>query len=85
MIPVTVVILVLSALACFYRVLVGPTVPDRLVAADTIGLLLALVMVLLAHHYALNPLYDVALVYAVLQFADVLIVAKYIEREEFHL
>ena len=85
MIAITVAVLIASALACFYRVIVGPTVPDRLVAADTIGLLLALVMVLLAYRYALKPLYDVALVYAVLQFADVLIVAKYIERGELHL
>ncbi len=85
MIAITAAVLIISALACFYRVIAGPTVPDRLVAADTIGLLLALVMVLLAYRYGLEPLYDVALVYAVLQFADVLIVAKYIERGELHL
>lgn len=85
MIPIVVGILIAAALACFFRVIVGPSIPDRLVAADTVGLILALVMVLLAFHYDLRPLYDVALVYAVLQFADVLIIAKYIERKDLHL
>lgn len=85
MILVTVVVLVGAALACFYRVIVGPTVPDRLVGVDTIGLLGAMIMILLAQHYGLEPLYDVALVYAVLQFADVILVAKYVERKELHL
>jgi len=78
-------ILVIASVACFYRVIVGPTAPDRLVAVDAISLFLALTMVLLAYQYRLAPLYDVALVYAVLQFADILIVAKYIERGELHL
>lgn len=84
MIPLIIVILVLAAVACFGRVIAGPTVPDRIAAVDLIGLLLAIVFVLLGVHYRNPYFYDVALVYAVLLFADALILAKFIERGELH-
>ncbi len=82
MIPFVIVLLVVAATACFGRVIAGPTVPDRIAAADLIGLLLALVFVLLGVHYRNPFFYDVALVYAVLLFADTLILAKFLERGE---
>ncbi len=84
MIPAIMLLLVLAALVCFLRVLLGPTVPDRIAAVDLIGLLLALVFVLLGLHYQNPFFYDVALVYAVLLFADALILAKFLERGELH-
>ncbi len=84
MIPAIMLLLVLSALVCFLRVVLGPTVPDRIAAVDLIGLLLALVFVLLGLHYQNPFFYDVALVYAVLLFADALILAKFLERGELH-
>ena len=82
MIPFVIVLLVVAAAACFGRVIAGPTVPDRIAAADLIGLLLALLFVLLGVHYRNPFFYDVALVYAVLLFADTLILAKFLERGE---
>ncbi|MDY0168618.1 MAG: monovalent cation/H+ antiporter complex subunit F [Thermoguttaceae bacterium] len=84
MIPLIIVVLVVASVACFGRVIAGPTVPDRIAAVDVIGLLLALVFVLLGVHYRNPFFYDVALVYAVLLFADALILAKFIERGELH-
>ncbi len=84
MIAWIVVLLALASVACFGRVIAGPTVPDKIAAVDLIGLLLALVFVLLGAYYR-NPLfYDVAMVYAVLLFADALILAKFLERGELH-
>lgn len=84
MIPLIIVTLVVASVACFGRVIAGPTVPDRIAAVDLIGLLLALVFVLLGAHYRNPFFYDVALVYAVLLFADALILAKFLERGELH-
>ena len=80
------VLLFLSSLSvlCFVRVLLGPTVPDRIAAGDTIGVMLTMVLVLLSVHFRLPVLLDVAMVYAVLQFVDVLILAKYFERGELY-
>ncbi|MDZ7620239.1 MAG: monovalent cation/H+ antiporter complex subunit F [Patescibacteria group bacterium] len=84
MIPLVIVLLVVAAVSCFGRVMVGPTVPDRIAAVDLIGLLLALVFALLGVHYRNPFFYDVALVYAVLLFADALILAKFIEHGDLH-
>lgn len=65
---------------CAFRVMRGPTLLDRIAAADAIGVMLTAVLVLLGH--ALNrPLFlDVAMVYALLLFADVLILARHLEQ-----
>ena len=78
------VIMSLASLACFYRILVGPTIPDRMAALDVTGLLVAMIMVLLATHFSIPLFYDIVLVYAALLFADVMIMAKYLEQKELH-
>ncbi len=83
MIGFALLLVVLSAVT-FYRVLVGPTVADRIAAADAIGIMVALMMALLAVHYEFYLFLDVVLVYAVLLFADVMVFSKYFERGELH-
>lgn len=65
-----------------YRIWVGPTVPDRLIGADTAGILLAMIMLLTGLHFNLRVMVDVVLVFAILQFVDLLIFAKYYEHGE---
>ena len=84
MIPYIIVLLVVASMACFGRVIAGPTVPDRIATISLIGLLLTLTFVLLGAYYRNPFFYDVALVYAVLLFTDALILAKFFERGELH-
>lgn len=74
--------IVLSAILTFYRVIKGPSVPDRLVAMNSIGIMFLLVIVLLSYYYERELFIDVALVYGVLLFVNVLIMAKYIKKTE---
>jgi len=67
-----------------YRVIVGPTITDRLIGADTIGIFMSLVMLMIALHYDLYLLIDIVLAYAVLLFIDMLIYAKYFEHGELY-
>ncbi|RCW49904.1 MULTISPECIES: monovalent cation/H+ antiporter complex subunit F [unclassified Halanaerobium] len=67
-----------------YRVIKGPTITDRLIGADTIGIFLSIVMLLIALEYDLYLLIDIVLAYAVLLFIDVLIYAKYFEHGELY-
>jgi len=67
-----------------YRVIVGPTLTDRLIGADTIGIFMSLVMLMIALHYDLYLLIDIVLAYAVLLFIDMLIYAKYFEHGELY-
>ncbi len=77
-------VIALACLACFYRVIAGPTVPDRMAAVDVTGLLIAMLMVLLASHFGFSPFYDIVLVYAALLFVDIMIMAKYLEYKELY-
>jgi multicomponent Na+:H+ antiporter subunit F len=61
------------------RAALGPTVPDRVVALDTINTLVIASMILLGAAYKCVIYVDVAIVYAVLSFVGTLYIAKYLE------
>lgn len=74
--------IVISAIITFYRVVRGPSVPDRIVAMYSIGVMFLLVLVLLSYYFEREIFIDVALVYGVLLFIDVLIMAKYLSKHK---
>lgn len=82
MILVAVLVLFVASGLCLGGLLRGPTIYDRIIAADSIGVNSAVIIVLLACYYQAWFLLDVALVYGVLLFVDMLIFAKYLERRE---
>lgn len=63
----------------FYRVIKGPTIPDRISAADTIGVQFIAIIVLLAYIFKEDFYLDIAMVYAILLFVDILVMVKYLE------
>ena len=70
----------LSILCSAYRVLRGPTIPDRVVGLDNISTNLVAVVIVLSIH-ARSALYiDVALVLAILSFLGTVAAAKYLLR-----
>lgn len=76
--------LMIASLMGFWRVIIGPTVPDRIVAADALTIILTTVLVLLAVDFGNGIFLDIALAFSILAFADVLIMAKYFEHGELH-
>jgi multicomponent Na+:H+ antiporter subunit F len=65
-------------LVTMVRLLLGPTVPDRVVALDTINTLTVGSMIVLAVAYRQTIFVDVAIVYALLSFVGTLYIAKYV-------
>ncbi len=61
------------------RAIAGPTLPDRVVALDTINTLMVAIMIILSVVYREVILVDVAIVYALLSFVSTLYIAKYLE------
>jgi len=62
-----------------WRLLIGTTVPDRVVAADTLAVITTAGLVWLASQFD-NPIYlDIALVYGALAFVAVVAIARTIE------
>jgi multicomponent Na+:H+ antiporter subunit F len=76
--------LMIASLMGFWRVIIGPTVPDRIVAADALTIILTTVLVLLAVDFGNAIFLDIALAFSILAFADVLIMAKYFEHGELY-
>ena len=61
------------------RVMLGPSVPDRVVGVDTLNTLIVAGMVLLGAAYDRVIYIDIAIVYALLSYIGTLIIAKYLQ------
>ena len=73
------VIVLAAVVLATIRAIAGPTMADRVVAVDALTTITTALMVLLGVIYGRQIYLDVALVYAVLAFMGVLIVARYME------
>jgi len=65
-------------LLCGYRVVVGPTVPDRVVALDAIATNVVAIAVLFALKTGRGLFVTVSLVLAIIAFLSTVTVAKYV-------
>jgi multicomponent Na+:H+ antiporter subunit F len=65
----------------FIRLAKGPTLPDRVIAIDLIGVLLVGLLVVMAGLTAEQAFLDVAMVVALISFVGTVAYARYIERE----
>lgn len=79
---ITVLALIFMALAlvlCVLRLFLGPTTPDRVVAADTAAVITTAGLAWLAHSLGSAFYLDVALVYGALAFISVVAIARAME------
>ena len=79
LLTIAVVLLLVGMGFSAIRLFLGPTVPDRVAAADTLAVITTVALVGLAAWFD-NPVYlDVALVYGALAFVGTVAVARAIE------
>jgi multicomponent Na+:H+ antiporter subunit F len=76
------VMLAAAILLAFVRVLRGPTLPDRVVAMDLVGILVVGLIVVGAAAAREQVFLDVALVIALISFVGTVAYARYLERED---
>lgn len=74
-----IVFLLVNAFACLWRALSGPTLPDRILAANVIGTKTLVVLVALGLVLEQGLWLDVALVYGLLSFAITLVFGRLLE------
>jgi multicomponent Na+:H+ antiporter subunit F len=82
-------VLFLSALTasvclCLYRIAIGPTPPDRSVAIDILGTVMAGFCVLSALKTGNDFFLDVALAWTLISFIGGLSLAKFLEGRQYH-
>lgn len=73
-------ILILFIFLCLWRAVVGPSVPDRIVAINLIGTKAVVILVFVALATRQFFFVDVALVYSLVNFLTSVGMAKYIEK-----
>jgi multicomponent Na+:H+ antiporter subunit F len=74
--------LAVSAGMAFLRLLKGPTVPDRVIAIDLIGVLMVCLLVVTAAATEQQAFLDVAMVVALISFVGTVAYSRYIERSQ---
>ena len=77
---VIICLLLLNAMVCFYRVVSGVSVLDRMVSINIIGTKTLIILVLVAYVFEEGFYLNLAFVYALLNFVVTIAVARYLER-----
>lgn len=69
-----------AILALIYRVIKGPTTPDRIVALDAIGINLVAIVALISIALNTNAFLEVILLIGILAFIGTVAFSKYLEK-----
>jgi len=72
-----------SAALCLYRVLRGPTAPDRAVAIDMLGILIVGFCAILSIPTGRDWYIDIGIAWALQSFIGIMALAKYLEGKDF--
>lgn len=75
--------LLLCALLCLYRILRGPTAPDRAVAIDMLGILIVGFCAILSLPTGRDWYIDIGIAWALQSFIGIMALAKYMEGKDF--
>jgi multicomponent Na+:H+ antiporter subunit F len=74
------IVLAAAAFLCLFRIFRGPTIADRMVGVDIMGILFVGITALTGIFYNLPFLMDIAIALALISFVGSLALAKYLER-----
>ncbi|MCK4231869.1 Na(+)/H(+) antiporter subunit F [candidate division WOR-3 bacterium] len=74
------IILGVAAFLCLFRIFRGPTIADRMVGVDIMGILFVGITAITGILYNLSFLVDIAIALALISFVGTLALAKYLER-----
>ena len=77
---ITLLTLGVALLIAFVRLVKGPTLPDRIVAMDLLGMLVVGLIVVLAGWSGVRATLDAAIVIALIGFLGTIAYATYVER-----
>lgn len=72
----------LSMLMALYRVLRGPTVPDRILALDTLNIAAIAELMLFGMRLGTAMYFEAALILALLGFVSTVVLSKYVIRRD---
>jgi multicomponent K+:H+ antiporter subunit F len=77
---ITLATVAISMVLCFLRLAAGPSLPDRILALDTLGINAIAFLVVFGMREHSNVYFDAALLIAMMGFAGTISLAKYLLR-----
>ncbi|RXZ84507.1 Na(+)/H(+) antiporter subunit F1 [Paenibacillaceae bacterium] len=77
---IAVFLMSLSILACLYRVIKGPSLPDRIIALDTIGINVLGLVSIISIQLRTQAYLEFVLLIGIMSFLGTVALAKYIEK-----
>lgn len=80
MLIISLAILSLAILGCLYRLIKGPSMNDRIMSLDTIGIILLSMIAVLSMLFRTEAYLDIILLIGILTFIGTTALARYIER-----
>lgn len=67
-----------ASIICLYRIIRGPTIPDRMVGADIFGILVVGVCAIISVETQKSFILDIGIAWIILSFIGTLTLAKYL-------
>ncbi|WP_422657029.1 Na(+)/H(+) antiporter subunit F1 [Paenibacillus sp. EC2-1] len=77
---ISLAVLSLAILGCLYRLIKGPSMNDRIMSLDTIGIILLSMIAVLSMLFRTEAYLDIILLIGILTFIGTTALARYIER-----
>ncbi|MEM5871340.1 MAG: monovalent cation/H+ antiporter complex subunit F [Candidatus Aenigmatarchaeota archaeon] len=81
-IELAILLLFIAIIIALIRAVKGPSVADRVIAADVANSIAISIIVLIAIFYKIDMLADIAIIYAMLSFLGTLAISKYLMKEK---
>ena len=75
-------LLLITTIISSYRLLIGPTIQDRIVSLNCISVMLIVTLVLISIHYNQTVYLDIAIAFLLLDFVGIIAFTKYLGQEK---
>ncbi|MCD4800748.1 MAG: cation:proton antiporter [Methanococcoides sp.] len=76
---ISITFMVIAIIPCIYRVIRGPTIPDRVIAVDAMTTVIIVILGIYSHMRESAFFMDVALVLAIISFVGTVTISKYLD------
>ncbi|WP_135606373.1 cation:proton antiporter [Methanococcoides sp. NM1] len=79
LLDISLTFMVIAIIPCIYRVIKGPTIPDRVIAVDAMTTVIVAMLGIYSYIQGSVFFMDVALVLAIISFVGTITISKYLD------
>ncbi|WP_135613042.1 cation:proton antiporter [Methanococcoides sp. AM1] len=79
LLDISLTFMVIAIIPCIYRIIKGPTIPDRVIAVDAMTTVIVAILGIYSYIQGSAFFMDVALVLAIISFVGTITISKYLD------